>query len=232
MLDIPRRQRLVGRSDLFQGMPEPLIQYVATHCIERSLDDRDVLFLKQDALEFLALVVEGRIYSMVHGPDGREQIVGTTDIGQVVGESALIDGHARETSAYACGPTRILLLGRRHFSVLCAEPLFVRRLLVLLMRRLQSVMELLEMVCLYRLESRLARFLLANMEGDDLNIAALPSVLMPQSQGILASMLNTSRPKLNVQLQLWRRLGLISSQRNRIVINDIDHLRRKACALN
>jgi len=232
MLDIPLRQIVLGRSDLFRGMSESLIHYVATHCVERSLRDRDVLFLKQDTLEFLALVVEGRIYSVIHGPDGREQIVGSTEAGHVVGESALIEGHLREASAYACGSTRVLLLGRRHFSVLCAEPLFLRRILMLLMRRLLGVMELLEMVCLYRLESRLARFLLTNMEDADPTVTTLPSVPMPENQGILAAMLNTSRPKLNVQLQLWRRLGLISGQRDRIVINDIDHLRRKAYALN
>jgi len=232
MLDLAVRQTLWGGSDLLRGMPESLVHYVATHAVERSLGDRDVLFLKQDSLEFLALVVEGRIYSVVHGPDGREQIVGSAGVGQVVGESALVDGPGREVSAYACGSTQVLLLGRRHFAVLCAEPLFLRRVLKLLIRRLVGVMELLEMLCLYRLESRLARFLLANVDESGLGMAPSPSVLMPESQGVLASMLNTSRPKLNVQLQLWRRLGLISAQKDRIVINDIDHLRRKAGALN
>lgn len=45
-------------------------------------------------------------------------------------------------------------------------------------------------------------------------------------------MLNTSRPKLNVQLQVWRRNGVISGNLERMVINDLEHLRRKAFALN
>lgn len=231
MLDLPLRQTLLARSDLFRGMPEELLRYVAAHVAERTLVDRELLYLKDDTLEFIALVVEGRVYSLVHGPDGREQIIGSVGPGQVVGESALITGHARECSTFASGPTRVLLLGRRHFAQLSQEPAFLRRLLMLMMVRLLKVIELLELVCLHRLESRLARFLLANLDEIDLALA-LPCVSLPASQGLLASMLNTSRPKLNVQLQSWRRSGLISGKLERTVINDLDHLRRKASSLN
>ncbi|MBA5960468.1 helix-turn-helix domain-containing protein [Pseudomonas lactis] len=231
MLDLPLRQTLLARSDLFRGMPEHLLRYVATHMVERTLDDRELLYFKDDTLEFIALVVEGRIYSVVHGPDGREQIIGSTGAGQVVGETALIKDHGRESSTFASGPTRLLQLGSRHFGVLFEEPAFLRRLLMLMMLRLLHAIELLELVCLHRLESRLARFLLANLGEIDLALA-LPSVSLPASQGVLASMLNTSRPKLNVQLQVWRRSGVISGDLERMVINDVEHLRRKAFALN
>lgn len=41
-------------------------------------------------------------------------------------------------------------------------------------------------------------------------------------------MLNASRPKLNAQLQIWKREGLISCHNDRILINDLGRLRRKA----
>lgn len=227
MLDFPFRQTLLAGSDLFRDMPDSLIRYVATHAVERILDDREVLYLKGDAPTFVVLVVQGHVYQLIHGPDGREQIVATAGAGQMVGESALIDGQVREVSAIACGQTRVLQLGQRHFAALYAEPLFLRRMLMLLMQRFLKLVELLELVCLHRLESRLARFLLANLE----EAGRTGSVSIPRSQGMLASMLNTSRPKLNVQLQLWRRLGLISGQRDVLVVNDIEHLRRKAYLL-
>ncbi|WWA77012.1 Crp/Fnr family transcriptional regulator [Pseudomonas khavaziana] len=207
------------------------MRYVATHMVERTLEDRELLYFKDDSLAFIALVVEGRIYSVVHGPDGREQIIGSTGAGQVVGETALIKDHGRESSTFASGPTRLLQLGSRHFAVLFEEPVFLRRLLMLMMLRLLHAIELLELVCLHRLESRLARFLLANLGEIDLALA-MPCVSLPASQGVLASMLNTSRPKLNVQLQVWRRSGVISGDLERMVINDVEQLRRKAFALN
>ena len=142
----------------------------------------------------------------------------TEGLVQVAGETALIKDHGRESSTFASGPTRLLQLGSRHFAVLFEEPVFLRRLLMLMMLRLLQAIELLELVCLHRLESRLARFLLANLGEIDLALA-LPSVSLPASQGVLASMLNTSRPKLNVQLQVWRRSGVISGDLERMVIN-------------
>lgn len=227
MLDLPLRETLLARSDLFRGLPAPLLNYIATHMVERSLSDREWLYFKDDTDAFVTLVVDGRIYSLVHGPDGREQIIGSHGPGQVVGESALIEGQRRECSTFAGGPTRLLQLGCRHFARLCEEPVFLRRLLMLMMVRLLKVIDLLELVCLHRLESRLARFLLANMDEIDLAMA-MPCVSLPPSQSLLAAMLNTSRPKLNVQLQLWRRSGLISGNLDHMVINDLDYLRSKA----
>ncbi|RCI69404.1 Crp/Fnr family transcriptional regulator, partial [Pseudomonas aeruginosa] len=51
---------------------------------------------------------------------------------------------------------------------------------------------------------------------------------LPTNQSILAAMLNASRPKLNAQLQIWKREGLISCRNDRILINDLGRLRRKA----
>ncbi|WP_339529265.1 Crp/Fnr family transcriptional regulator [Pseudomonas mucidolens] len=231
MLDRSSRQTLLARSDLFRGLPEPLLYQIAGHMVERTLSDRELLYFKDDPLEFVALVVEGRIYSVIHGPEGREQIIGSVGAGQVVGEAAMVELAGREASTFASGATRILQLGRRHFAPLYEEPLFLRRLLMLSMARLLKVIELLELVCLHRLESRLARFLLANMDEIDLTMV-MPCVSLPANQGLLAAMLNTSRPKLNVQLQLWRRSGLISGKLEQMVINDLDHLRRKAYVMN
>ncbi|MFP3449023.1 Crp/Fnr family transcriptional regulator, partial [Pseudomonas sp. SIMBA_067] len=49
MLDLPLRLTLLARSDLFRGLPEPLLCYVATHMVERTLDDRELLYFKDDA---------------------------------------------------------------------------------------------------------------------------------------------------------------------------------------
>ncbi|MDR6679607.1 Crp/Fnr family transcriptional regulator [Pseudomonas oryzihabitans] len=228
MLDIHTRQQLLKRSNLFQGMPESLLRYVATHAVERTLDDHEILFLKHDAPTFFGLIVQGCIHSVLHGPDGREQILDRNQSGDVVGELALLSSEARESTAQAFGNAQLLVLGQRHFAMLRQETLLLKRLSDLLCRRLLGSVELLESVCLHRLESRLARYLLANLANGASDEQPLPSVSLPESQCILAAMLNTSRPKLNVQLQQWRRLGLITGQRNCIYIHDLNQLRRRA----
>ncbi len=222
------RQVILDRSRFFRGLPEAIIGHVATHGIERHLDDGEALFFKHDSGDFIALVIRGQIYTMLYGPDGQELIVDTIGPGETVGETALVDPLRRNFTAIAYGPTCVLMLARRHFPTLMSEPAFVDRALSTLCARLRKAAESLETMCLHRLESRLARYFLS--------LARVPAriapggieVALPPTQSILAAMVNVSRPKLNAQLQTWHRAGLISRKRNVLRINDVDQLRRKA----
>ncbi|HEC1391396.1 TPA: Crp/Fnr family transcriptional regulator, partial [Pseudomonas aeruginosa] len=156
---------------------------------------------------------------------GRELIVNDIRPGEVIGETALIQPNRRETSAYASGAASVLILHRRHFAPLIADTEFLNRALALLCSRLREASGFVERVCLHRLESRLARHLLASLASEQPEGAC---ATLPTNQSILAAMLNASRPKLNAQLQIWKREGLISCHNDRILINDLGRLRRKA----
>ena len=225
-----QRAASVKRARLFRDMPELLIQHVATHAGERRLQGGEVLFLKNDPQDFIAMVVAGCIHTIVHGPDGRELIVDSFSAGDVVGETALIDNKRRDTAALAGGPTHVLILRRHHFAVLMAEPLFLNRLLALLSSRLRDVAALIESLGLYRLESRLARYFLSAVDECGRQVPDGIVVPMPPSQSQLASMVNASRPKLNAQLQAWRRSGLVSWTQDSLLITDVDQLRSMAHA--
>lgn len=222
------RQVELNRSRFFQGLPEAIVDHVATHGVERHLHDGEALFFKHDSGDFIALVVRGQIYTILYGPDGQELIVDTIEPGETVGETALVDPLHRNFTAIAYGPTCVLVLARRHFPRLMAEPAFVDRALSTLCARLRQAADSLETMCLHRLESRLARYFLA-LAGEPAGAASSGiEVALPPTQSILAAMVNVSRPKLNAQLQTWHRTGLISRGRNALRINDIDQLRRKA----
>ncbi|TRX74978.1 Crp/Fnr family transcriptional regulator [Pseudomonas mangiferae] len=220
-----RYSSLLERSELLGGTPTDLIHHVAVHSVERHLTDKEVLFLKQDPDDFIGFVLTGRIYTVLYGPDGRELIINGIGPGGAVGETALIEPSVRGTSAYACGATRVLMLARRHLGPLLDNPAFLGKALRLLSARLRESSSFVETVCLHRLESRLARYLLAGLGGDPSGHACAS---LPTNQSILAAMLNASRPKLNAQLQSWKREGLISCQSDRILINDLPRMRRMA----
>src|SRR5690606_27466680 len=84
-------------------------------------------------------------------------------------------------------------------------------------------------ISLYRLESRLARHLLSGL-GPDEGHGGPADIVLPATQGILASMLNVSRSKLNAQLQAWQRSGLACRHGNMLHVHDLDLLRAKAFA--
>lgn len=209
-------------------MPDALVDHVAANAVERHLHSGEVLFLKNDPQDYMAIVIAGRIHTMVHGPDGRELIVNSFSSGDLVGETALIDDRRRDTTALASGQTRVLVLRRHHFPALMAEPMFLQHLLALLCTRLHEVAILIESVGLHRLESRLARYFLSAVNEYGRHEPDGIVVPIPASQSLLAAMVNASRPKLNAQLQAWRRSGLVSWRQGSMLITDVDQLRSMA----
>ncbi|WP_158537027.1 Crp/Fnr family transcriptional regulator [Dyella sp. AtDHG13] len=229
VLDAEGRRALLARSDLFAGLPAPVLDELAGRSNGRCLDSGELVFRKNDAADFAALVVEGVVYAILYGPDGRELIVDMAGSGQAIGEAALLGASCHHFTAVAAGMATVLLLRRVHLAGLLTEPQFLHRVMLLLAGRVSRTARALETMCLYSLESRLARYLLdaSDRNGRERDAA---QIQLPPTQGILASMLNASRPKLNALLQEWQRAGLISRERNVLRVHDFEQLRRKACA--
>lgn len=222
-----RRQSLLAQSSLFQGLPGALVDDMARGSVARELEGGELVFRKNDPTDFAALVLEGLIYAIVYGPDGRELILDTAEAGQSIGESALLGAHCHYFTAVAAGAAIVLLLRRCHLLQLMTEPAFLDRVLALLARRVSRSAMALETLCLYSLESRLARYLLDAAERQKTPKGGT-RIILPQTQAILAAMLNASRPKINALLQEWQREGLITRDRNVLDVNDFDELRRRA----
>lgn len=214
---------------LLHGVPAALLEHVARHASEHHLDEGQALFFKNDRADFLPLVLEGRIHELLYGPCGQELIVAIPGPGEAIDESALLDRGARSFTAIAGAPTRVLVLHRRHFATLAASPLVRERAAAQLCTRLRRIIDSLESIGLYRLESRLARHLLSRLApGSGRDRSA--EITLPSTQGVLAAMLNVSRSKLNAQLQAWRRSGLACRHGNVLHVHDLDVLRGKAFA--
>jgi CRP-like cAMP-binding protein len=213
----------------FAGLPAELLTHIARHGTELSLADQQVLFLKDSPAQYLALVLSGQVYHLLHNQDGRELIIDRSQVGDWVGESALLEGHdRRDCTAVADGATRVWLLPRAQFGPLTGNPEFLRRMFASVCRRMRTHTEHVETLCLHQLGPRLARHLL-RMVDEQPHAASVPGVwLHPPKQSVLASMVNVSRPKLNAQLRNWQRNGLIHHQPNILHILDVEKLRRIA----
>ncbi|MDH5824830.1 Crp/Fnr family transcriptional regulator [Luteimonas sp. RD2P54] len=213
---------------LLRGSPAELLDHLLGHAHECRLGAGEILFFKNDPGEFLALVLGGQIFRVLYGPDGQELIVGAVEAGGTVDAAVLVDRQRHSFTAIARGPTRVLRLQRRHFPLLLADPVVAARAHAALCLDLRQAIDGLETMCLHRLESRLARHLLTCLQAQGGGCGSAGEIALPPTQGILAAMVNVSRPKLNAQLQRWHRSGLISRRRNMLRINDLELLRCKA----
>lgn len=196
--------------------------------IERKLQDGETLYLKDEPENSIILVAAGHVHLSLLGPDGHELIVDRVGPGQLLGETALIDPQTRATSAFCVGNTCIWLLTRHHFHLLTNEPAVMSRIRQIYYQRYRNVLSLLESVALFRLESRLARYLMHQLEQSGADLIDGVVVPIPDNQSHLATMINASRPKLNAQLQQWRRSGLIEFGSDGLGILDVARL--KICA--
>ncbi len=216
----------LGNTPALHGLPGGLIRHIAAHVTERRLRDREILFFQRDPGDFSAIVRDGAIHQILHGPDGRELIVSAHHAGQVVDDTVLLEPHPRQTTACASGMTRVLTLNRRHFPTLLDEPAFLRRLLERLCERLRQKNAYIETTCLYPLEARLARHLLTRLRHSGHHGEL--RVQLPANQGLLAAMINVSRPKMNARLQHWKRRGIVRIRHNHLYIDDLSELQRIA----
>lgn len=215
------------RFALLRGLPQSLLEFVAANSVECRLAQGEALFFKNDPGDFLALVVDGRIYEILYGPDGQELIVGASAPCEAVDEAVLLERHRRSFTAIAYADTVILKLARRYFPALVAETAVLEHAYAALCGNLRQAIDNLENMCLHRLEARLARYLLMQMREAPRGNTA--EIALPPTQSILAAMVNVSRSKLNVQLQRWQRAGLVSRHRNVLHVNDLDAFRGRAC---
>ncbi|WP_047238408.1 Crp/Fnr family transcriptional regulator [Chromobacterium subtsugae] len=213
---------------LLRDAPEALITHLARHTTPVDGKQRKLLFLRGDPENFIGLVLRGGVYHSLQEPDGHEVIMDRTQPGEMVGESALLQSGRRSSNALLGSNSQLLLLHQQHFAPLqdCAQ--LMNRVQQQLCARLQRISSFVETVCLYRLEARLARHLLAEMEQSGRPGPDGVTLPMPANQGTLAAMLNASRPRLNAQLKQWQRDGLIQLSRQTLRILDPDKLSRIA----
>ncbi|GHU44904.1 transcriptional regulator [Betaproteobacteria bacterium] len=220
-----RSESWLKQTPLLRDLPEHLIQYVARHATVRQLRDKECLFLQNDPSHFIGIIADGDIHHVLSNSDGHELIIGHSASNQVIGIPALLSQTPRYETARASGMTRVLLLSHEHFRPLLKEQTFHERLLTVLKIQLEAYVAFIETMCLYSLEVRLARHVLANLQQSD---APIPHVRLPAHQGLLASMINASRPKLNGYLQKWKRQGVVRIHRNHLLIDDLAQIRRTA----
>ena len=208
---------LLAESPLFGAFSPEAIKACAEKFREVRYKKHEMLFARGDPGNHLYIVSEGQVRLAIATAEGRElsfQIVGS---GELFGEIGVLDGRSRSAEAIALEPTMAFSLERTEFQRLRqAHPSISDAVIIFLCSRLRHVSDKLEVVALYPLEVRLARFLLASLTG----IADVPgrrtALELGYSQSELAQLLCASRPKLNLALGALERAGAIKRTSDRL----------------
>lgn len=191
---------------------------------------KDSLLMFQDERdERLLLLLTGRVKVTRTAPGGQQLMLAIRDAGDLLGELAFIDGQPRAATVTTLEPVEaIILSGARFREHLERSPRVAVVLLEVVASRFrEATVKRLQFAAadtLGRLASRLVE--LADRYGQDEDGKLV--VAMPITRDDLASWTGASRAGVAQALQTLRELGWVSTDRRRLIMRDLDALRRRA----
>jgi CRP-like cAMP-binding protein len=166
------------------------------------------IYAQGDRATSVWYVQEGRVKVSVLSSAGKEAIVGVLGAGEFFGEGCLAGQPRRMATATALEATATLRIGKQVMTrTLHREPALAERFLAHMLARNIRIEEDLVDQLFNSGEKRLARtlLLLARFGPEDGGIRTIPNV----SQETLAEMVGTTRSRVNIFMNKFRKLGLI-----------------------
>ena len=212
---------------LFSHVGDDGLRSIAGQMRRRRFRRNEVIFHQGDLGDSLQVVASGGVKIVLPSAEGDEAIIASLKPGDFFGELALLDSSPRSTTATAMESTETLSLPRDQFlDLLADDPALVRALLHALaeeLRRLTGHVEELHFLDLAgRLSMRLVR-LARDVAPQATGRAELD---WPFTQSDLAAMIGGTRQSVNKLLSGLVDDGLITIERETLVINDLGELER------
>ena len=214
-----QKKDLLSEHFLLKHIPISDLEMLAETSGTRIYPAETTIFKKGDIATSMMVVVHGSVRISAPASNGDDVTFATINVGEVFGESALIDGYERSADAVSIEETELLIVENDNFipflqknSELCI------RLLKVLCSRIRQTNVLLEDFSYLDLRRRLAKRLIY-MSGSS---GAGISVRVSQSQLIV--MMGVSKDAIENEIQSWVHAGVISVEADWITVVDADML--------
>lgn len=189
------------------------------------------LFVEGDRAERVFLLQRGWAIVSCAGPGGREVVLALSGPGDVIGELSAFDEHPRSATAVAADEVEAVVASSRALMRALDDLGAAHELIGVLACRLREnthkLVEFATLSTMGRISWRLLE--LAERYGEP--AADGVTFSLPISQDQLASWCGASREAAVRSLRSLRTLGIISTARQRVVVHDVESLRRWAQGL-
>jgi CRP/FNR family transcriptional regulator, cyclic AMP receptor protein len=198
---------MAGKAE-FTFDPKAFLATVGPGHTVSDLRKNEVIFRQSAAADAVFYIQEGKIKIVVSSEHGKEAVVGVMGPGEFFGEGCLIGQPLRLATAKAMTESQVVRVSKDEMvRVLHAEPRFAELFMTHLLTRNSRVEEDLVDQLFNSSEKRLARtlLLLANFGQD----GGPQPITTPISQETLAEIIGTTRPRVSVFMNKFRKLGFI-----------------------
>ena len=225
MLDQSEAVELLRRCVLFAHVPEDGLRTIAGQMRRRRFRRNEVIFHQGDIGDSLQVVASGAVKIVLPSAEGDEAIIASLHPGEFFGELALLDSSPRSTTATALEPTETLTLPRAPFlKLLKDDPALVDALLHALAEELRRLTGHVEELHFLDLAGRLSMRLVRLARDADPDATGRVVLDWPFTQSDLAAMIGGTRQSVNKLLSGLVDDGVISIERESLVINDMVEL--------
>jgi len=189
------------------------------------LAPEQTVFGQGDAAEALYYIARGWIKISVVAANGKEAVIALTGGSEFFGTRCLIKDHVRMASATTLTECTLVRISRAAaIRLLREDPDFAEIFATCLARQALRRDKGLVAYLTHSSERRLAQALLellGNCHGDELQ-----PISTPITQAVLANMIGTTRSRVSVFMNRFRRQGLIEYDRHGHVTASISRLRK------
>lgn len=201
------------------------ISRLLTAMAERELRSQELVYAEGENSDSIYFVVRGCVRLFVAGRNDREVVLELLRVGDILGETALIEEGVRQSSAQATEPSTIVGLRREAFEALMLQyPTLAAAVTKLLARRILAQQQLMQRLASLPVSGRLALLLLEELVRQGTGEVLQLGLRHHQ----IAQLIGTSRETVSALLRRFAQLGLIKYDRTVIRVLDQEQLGRCA----
>jgi len=215
--------------DILQWLSDDVAEAFLRRLKPRQYRASQTIYTQGDEGSEMYRIVSGSVRMLARSEDGREVVFLRFGPGDCFGVASLIDDEPRPHTAEAATFVEMEALTKKAYNELRSEHReFDEALLQLISRMMRYSSRLFRDLNLNALEERIAIRILQGVEAA--NDAAPGSLInkLPLSQAEIALMVGASRQTVNRILQKMQEAGVIVTEYNSIIVQDMSRLRALA----
>ena len=226
LLSFDERQAL-GRNGWFGSLSPSLRHDILRHGIARPFRDGEPIFERGRPATQWCVVVRGAAHVGFTSAGGQKLSLCYMRPGSWFSAVVVLQSAEWDYDVAAHGDTTLLTVAREDLrAILRQHAELYAALLQLHSRRTRQVYELVEEMMTLPLRARLARQLGRLVAGHGVRCVSGMRIGLPLTQDQLAQLLGASRQRVNAELMALRREGVVVVEHSRLVVPDVDALRR------
>jgi CRP-like cAMP-binding protein len=213
---------------LFEDFSDEELEKLLVISKEKTYPKDAVIFQKGDLGNFFFLICSGRVKVIIETEEGKEGILSILYPTEFFGEMSLLDGEPRSATVVALEETRVIIIERNDFLILLYKhPELALKILKTLSLRLRKANRQIETLMFLDAPGKVARLLIdiAQERGKKINNEILIDLEFTRQE--LGNLIGVSRETTTRILKSFEEDGILSIERNQVIIKDVWELKRR-----